>query len=111
MPQSLMAREEKLALVREYLERAKDQETNVTEFAHEKGLNAKTFSDWMYKKGMKAEVEGRRKTTGFVGLGKPKAEVASCQVTLRFHEALIECTPAALEQVLRAVRSVSRTVR
>lgn len=109
MPQSLMAREEKIALVREYLERAKNQEISIAEFAHEKGLNGNTFSDWMYKKGMKAEIEGRRKTTGFVGLGKPKAEAGPCQITVRFHEALIECDPATLEQVLKAVRSVSRT--
>lgn len=79
MPQSLMSREEKLALVREYLERAKNQETSIAEFAHEKGLNANTFSDWIYKKGMKAEIEGRGKPACFVGLGKPKA-ADYCQV-------------------------------
>ena len=110
MPQSLMSRKEKLALVREYLERARSQKTSIAEFAREKGVNGRTFSDWLYKKGMRAEVDGRGKTVGFVGLGKPKA-ADCCQITVRFHEALIECPPAALEQVLKAVRSVSRTVQ
>ena len=35
IPQSLMAREEKLALAREYLERAKDQEISIAEFARD----------------------------------------------------------------------------
>lgn len=46
-----MAREEKLAMVREYLERAKDQEISIAEFAKEKGLNENSSPTGCTRKG------------------------------------------------------------
>lgn len=104
MGKSQYTYDEKLALVREYRERRKEERLSTQEFAEEKGLVKSSFCDWMYKRRIGMEEEaGEGGAQAFVRIGPAK----SSSLSIGWFGAVISCQAEDLVPVLKAIRESS----